>query len=619
MNSIQYPLQRTFIRLAWFFAVLTAATSVGCGEELPSSTSAAGNPVSSDESSATVEDATTEALGDTTLQENERSLSDADVGEASPETDGSRVNTEDGTEENEEPGEGLEPTSIPYTGGGLLGRYSERGLDENEAPILTPLFQRLDAAIDFPGSDASFAEHAPTNSLTVEWEGGFYAGETGEYEFQLTAADSGSVSLHGEKRIEFAETGAYTTEKGKVLLNEGWHPIAVEYQSGNNTALAVLSVRTPGAFMQTVRSDQLGVPAIPPEEEPPLGLEAIQVEEIWAYGANISMQGTTAVKLSAEWTSFDGVKGTVPGNLDQYHSDQSVTLTLSPGVKYDVIVRIEDVWGREYQTVPLPIQTPDPGEFVLGGLYGSYYDGAEFNSLVMHRLDPQIRLPEDMDGNPNGSFATPMGGNTFSIRWTGAIWVAETGTYTLYVGGNEGYRFSLDGELLFDKWEGASGEFSQITEELSQGWHPIQLDYVEATGPASITLEWESVELGIERMPIPSENLGNSYSFENDEKDPEILTFSGQAQGATSAMFQWTASELSTAILFYRIVDGFTQEILAPEVSIPLDVPSTGWKWTIPEIEEGGELVGRVVVKDLLQNSAASNEVKFEIEGEMDN
>ena len=84
-------------------------------------------------------------------------------------------------------------------------------------------------------------------------------------------------------------------------------------------------------------------------------------------------------------------------------------------------------------------------------------------------------------------------------------------------------------------------------------------------------------------------------------------------------MFQWTASELSTAILFYRIVDGFTQEILAPEVSIPLDVPSTGWKWTIPEIEEGGELVGRVVVKDLLQNSAASNEVKFEIEGEMDN
>ena len=331
------------------------------------------------------------------------------------------------------------------------------------------------------------------------------------------------------------------------------------------------------------------------------------------------MKGTTAVKISAQWTSFDGVKGTVPGNLDQYHSDQSVTLTLSPGVKYDVVVLIEDVWGREYQTVPLPIQTPDPGEFVLGGLYGSYYDGAEFNSLIMHRLDPQIRLPEDMDGNPNGSFATPMGGNTFSIRWTGAIWVAETGTYTIYVGGNEGYRFTMDGELLFDNWEESSGEFSQITEELSQGWHPIQLDYFEATGAASITLEWESVELGIERMPIPSDNLGNSYGFENDEKDPEILTFSGQAQGATSATFEWTASELSTAILFYRIVDGFTQEILAAEVSIPLDIPATGWKWTIPEIEEGGELVGRVVVKDLLQNSAASEEVKFEIEGDMDN
>ena len=113
--------------------MLIALISVGCGEELPSSTSAAGENESSGESSGAVEDATTQALGDTTLQENERSSSDASVGEAgdaSPETDGSGVTAEDGTEENEEPGEGLEPTSIPYTGGGLLGRYSERGVDD---------------------------------------------------------------------------------------------------------------------------------------------------------------------------------------------------------------------------------------------------------------------------------------------------------------------------------------------------------------------------------------------------------------------------------------------------------------------------------------------------------
>ena len=206
------------------------------------------------------------------------------------------------------PEEGLEATAVPYTAGGLLGRYSERGTNEEGETTITPLFERLDAVVDFPGEDASFGEHAPVNGLEVSWEGGFFAESAGEYEFQLTAADTGSIAFGNDEILSFEDTGSYTTEKAKISLSEGWHPIRVHYRSGNNTALVVLSVRAPGAFMEAVQSNLLGVPSIPPESEPPLGLDTIQVEEIWAYGANVSMKGTTAVKISAQWTSFDGIE-----------------------------------------------------------------------------------------------------------------------------------------------------------------------------------------------------------------------------------------------------------------------------------------------------------------------
>lgn len=521
-------------------------------------------------------------------------------------------------------GDAWSPTANPYQEGGLLASYSgyETFVDElteKSEEILVPLFQRLDRRVDFPSLDAGFGEHSAPGKLRVEWSGAFLAESSGEYTFKITAGDSVRFRMNEEVIAEEWDTGTYTTVTVTVLLNEGWHPLVLEYENSEDGSLIVLSARVPGGWMEAIPSNLLGSATTTPSGEAPLSLPELKVEEVWAYGANLSMTGSTAVKVSAQWTSFDGVKGDVLGTLDQFHSKHSISLVLTPGVSYNVVVYVTDLWGREFQTVPLPIQTPDPGEFVLGGLYGSYYDGAEFNALLMHRLDPQINFPQDTDGDPNGSFATPMGGNTFSIRWSGAIWIADTGTYTLYVGSSDGHRFQLDGETIFDDWEIQDLSFSQLTLELSQGWHPVQLEYFEATGAAAVSLEWESVELGIARKPIPAENLGNSYSFENNQIDPDVLEFTGNANGATSATFSWRATELCTALLFYRIVDDFTQEIITPEVSIPFDVPATGWKWRVSEIEDGGLLVGRVVIKDLLQNSDSSDEVKFEIEGEEDN
>ena len=244
--------------------------ALGCGEKTPSSISA--EPQA--DAVAPTEDALDEpGVPDSTDQtDTEDTLTDASKPEEVDDedtvpSDSVEVDSEEGSET---PEEGLEATAVPYTAGGLLGRYSERGTNEEGETTITPLFERLDAVVDFPGEDASFGEHAPVNGLEVSWEGGFFAESAGEYEFQLTAADTGSIAFGNDEILSFEDTGSYTTEKAKISLGEGWHPIRVHYRSGNNTALVVLSVRAPGAFMEAVQSNLLGVPSIPPESEPRL-------------------------------------------------------------------------------------------------------------------------------------------------------------------------------------------------------------------------------------------------------------------------------------------------------------------------------------------------------------
>ncbi len=81
--------------------------------------------------------------------------------------------------------------------------------------------------------------------------------------------------------------------------------------------------------------------------------------------------------------------------------------------------------------------------------------------------------------------------DNFAIRYTATLTVAEAGDYTFYTTSDDGSRLSVDGVEVVDN-DGAHGnieESGQIT--LTAGEHNVVVEYFEAGGGESLTVEWE--------------------------------------------------------------------------------------------------------------------------------
>ena len=84
---------------------------------------------------------------------------------------------------------------------------------------------------------------------------------------------------------------------------------------------------------------------------------------------------------------------------------------------------------------------------VIGGLKGSYFNGRDFNSLVVSRTDKMIDF--------NWQRESPCPGiniDNFSIRWDGFIKIDEGGEYKFYTVSDDGIRLTIDGYTIIDNW-----------------------------------------------------------------------------------------------------------------------------------------------------------------------
>jgi hypothetical protein len=53
-------------------------------------------------------------------------------------------------------------------------------------------------------------------------------------------------------------------------------------------------------------------------------------------------------------------------------------------------------------------------------------------------------------------------------------------------------RFSVDGNLILDKWFDHAGSYDVIV-DLADGNHELKMEYYENSGDASISLDWTPV------------------------------------------------------------------------------------------------------------------------------
>jgi outer membrane protein OmpA-like peptidoglycan-associated protein len=123
------------------------------------------------------------------------------------------------------------------------------------------------------------------------------------------------------------------------------------------------------------------------------------------------------------------------------------------------------------------------------GLWGEYFNGPDFNTRVTGRLDPWMQFswprhcPEGVDHE------------YFTVRWTGKLYVPQTGTYTFLATVDDGIRLWLDGQQLMNEWRRqASRTYSAEVELEGNTYHDLRIEYYNDWLLGHLKLEWKAPE-----------------------------------------------------------------------------------------------------------------------------
>jgi WD40 repeat protein len=142
---------------------------------------------------------------------------------------------------------------------------------------------------------------------------------------------------------------------------------------------------------------------------------------------------------------------------------------------------------------PTPTFTPSPTPGTPPqangrGLRAAYFDNGDFTGLKFYRLDGRVNFNWNTAA-PNAALAA----DTFAIRWVGEIEAPTTGSYTFQLRHDNIARLWINGQQVITGTQSdtAVGTSSSQPISLVGGTKvPIQVEYVENAGLASVILEW---------------------------------------------------------------------------------------------------------------------------------
>ncbi len=192
------------------------------------------------------------------------------------------------------------------------------------------------------------------------------------------------------------------------------------------------------------------------------------------------------------------------------HDVANVISKLNPNIR--VVAPDEFVWLIKKNLGGLPMGTGN-------GLNASYYNDADFSSLVESKIDRKIDFdwkessPVDLGEN-----------NTFSVQWTGQIQPLYTDNYTFHFTSDGSVKLTVNGAVLFDAndAENTTTKSGNITLQAGEKYD-IKIDYKEGASNSMCLLEWESESqlrqivpyTQLYAQPIPTTGLVTIYPDTN--------------------------------------------------------------------------------------------------------
>ncbi len=133
---------------------------------------------------------------------------------------------------------------------------------------------------------------------------------------------------------------------------------------------------------------------------------------------------------------------------------------------------------------PTPTGTPDPN--AVGVWVGRYYDNRDLiPPPVFTRYDGVLRF-DWRSGSPGPGVPN----DNFSVLWTRNEEFGASNNYQFTLSVDDAARVYVDGALIIDEWRIGGLRTVTASRFISRGMHQIRVEYYEATGNASISLDW---------------------------------------------------------------------------------------------------------------------------------
>jgi len=127
----------------------------------------------------------------------------------------------------------------------------------------------------------------------------------------------------------------------------------------------------------------------------------------------------------------------------------------------------------------------------MPGLRGRYFNGEQFDQLVLEQWDSGIQV-EDRK--------FPFPGNRqdkISAAWTGFVLIEKPGDYAFYLTAENWASLSLDGKVLA---ESAGGQEGTAPAKLASGRHALEVRFRQREGGSRVGLLWSGPE--IQKQPL---------------------------------------------------------------------------------------------------------------------
>ena len=387
----------------------------------------------------------------------------------------------------------------------------------------------------------------------------------GVYTF-YTASDDGSKLLIGTTEVVNNDGNHPVQERsGTIGLKAGVHALSVLFYQGSGGQDLTVSYEGPGIGKQTIpdaayRRTDTGGTTNPPTAGTGTGLRGEYFNNVnlaapvvvsrvdatvnfdWGQGSpasgvnidffSVRWSGQVEAPVSGNYTfsttNDDGLRLWVNGQLliDDWNGhapkdNTGPTISLTAGQKYDIRVEYFDniygavvqvKWaypGQGQQIVPqqrlYPASgTTNPPTAGTGtGLRGEYFNNVNLAApVVVSRVDATVNFDWGQ-----GSPASGVNIDFFSVRWSGQVEAPVSGNYTFSTTNDDGLRLWVNGQLLIDDWNGhAPKDNTGPTISLTAGQkYDIRVEYFDNIYGAVVQVKWAYP--GQDQQIVPQQRL----------------------------------------------------------------------------------------------------------------